>query len=191
MRHVTYASLRPDQLVLEDDPSFLPDFALAPLDLDDVSELDLPGPARSSSLLSLRRSRSPRPITLEEHEGGPVLGIQVPSSDASPGGLAGFVVPGDDGPGTRVHGGTAIYMDDEGFEPGVDFGFDADGNLVEHALTDHVQRTPATVARPGLPSSSAASARVRQEHEDAQQLGGDVSTVWHASVPIDINVFPV
>ncbi|GME24101.1 Meiotic recombination protein rec8 [Neofusicoccum parvum] len=131
---------RPDQLVLEDDPSFLPDFALAPLELDDASDLDLPTLTRSSSLSSPRRSRSPRQeITLEEQDGGPVFGIQVPSSDGhSFGDIGGFVVPGDDGP---------------------DFGFDAEGNLIEHVSSSHLQKTPATVPRPGLPSSSAASAR--------------------------------
>ncbi|KKY22473.1 putative rad21 rec8 n terminal domain-containing protein [Diplodia seriata] len=81
---------RPDQLVLEDDPSYLPDFALAPLDLDG-SDLEPPSLTRSSSLSSLRHSRSPRrSISLEDQNRGSVFGIQVPSSDS--GGFSGIVL---------------------------------------------------------------------------------------------------
>lgn len=85
-------------------------------------------------------------------------------------------MPGDDGPGTKVPGGSPLRVEDEGFEPLVDFGFDAEGNLIEHVSSSHLQKTPATVPRPGLPSSSAASARVRKEHEEAQQQGAEVGS---------------
>lgn len=91
-------------------------------------------------------------------------------------------MPGDEGPGTRVPGGSALDIENEGFEPGVDFGFDAEGNLIEHASADKIQRTPSSAGRPdplsrALPSSSAASARARQEHEEAQQYGANVSSL--------------
>ncbi|OJD35613.1 rad21 rec8 n terminal domain-containing protein [Diplodia corticola] len=142
---------RPDQLVLEDDPSYLPDFALAPLDYDDL-DLELPSLTRSSSLSSLRHSHGPRrSISLEDQQGGPVFGIQVPSSDTSGfNGIGGFVVPGDEGPGTRVPGGSVLNVEDEGFEPGVDFGFDEEGNLVEHASAEKLHRTPLSGTRPAL-----------------------------------------
>ncbi|KAL1648060.1 R8 protein [Diplodia intermedia] len=183
---------RPDQLVLEDDPSYLPDFALAPLDLDG-SDLEPPSLTRSSSLSSLRHSRSPRrSISLEDQKRGSVFGIQVPSSDSGGfSGIGGFVVPGDEGPGTRVPGGSVLNVEEEGFEPGVDFGFDEEGNLVEHASADKLHRTPLSGTRPGLlgrgmgfPSSSAASARVRQEHEEAQQLGPGYNEQMDINIPI-------
>ncbi|KAK0653749.1 Meiotic recombination protein rec8 [Lasiodiplodia hormozganensis] len=181
---------RPDQLLLEDDPSYLPDFALAPLYLSD-SELEPPSLTRSSSLSSLHHSRTPRrSISIEDQHGGPVFGIQLPSSDSGgPSGIGGFVVPGDEGPGTRVPGGSALDIENEGFEPGVDFGFDAEGNLIEHAPADKLQRTPSNAARPdplsrALPSSSAASARARQEHEEAQQFGADYGEQMEIDMPI-------
>lgn len=171
--------------MLEDDPNFLPDFALAPLDLDDLN-LRLPPLTRSTSLSSRSRSYSPRrSITLEEQEGGPVFGLQIPSSDSGGfGGTGGFAVPGDEGPGTRVPGGDIYNFEDEGFEPGVDFGFDAEGNFIDHAPADNLQRTPSTVARPHLPSSSAASARARQEHEEAQQHDVDYGDKMDIDMPL-------
>ncbi|EKG17980.1 hypothetical protein MPH_04788 [Macrophomina phaseolina MS6] len=169
--------------MLKDDPNFLPDFTLAPLDLDDI-DLVPPPLTRSSSLSSLCSPQSPhRCITTEEQEGGPLFGLNFPSSGSGGFSAIGdFVVPGDEGPGTKVPGGVAF--DDEGFEPGVDFEFDIEGNMIEHVSADELRRTPSTVAKPGLPSSSAMSAKARQEHEEARQFGGE----YDDKMDIDISL---
>ncbi|KAF2083394.1 hypothetical protein K490DRAFT_51799, partial [Saccharata proteae CBS 121410] len=149
---------RPDQLLLEDDPSYLPDFAIAPLDFD-LSNLDI-GAENLSSIGSSQRSR--RSVSLKEQYGGRVGGLVLTSSDShSLGGgyTGGFSVQGDEGRGSALN-----VQDDDGFMPEADFAFDAEGNLLELAP---VQRphpsTPGIDVGPGIPTGSAVADRVGAE----------------------------
>ncbi|KAK8240208.1 Rad21/Rec8 N terminal domain-containing protein [Phyllosticta capitalensis] len=143
---------RPEQLLLQDDPSFLPEFAFEPLDLDlDVST--------TNASLSPRSSRRSRSINLEERIGGPVGGINLSTSDTAAGDFGGFTVPGDDGIGSGG-AGRSSHPEDDGFDPNADFAFDADGNLIEREIQDEAQKSP---------SRGPASEATRSDHEIAQQ----------------------
>ncbi|CAD6589209.1 MAG: hypothetical protein ASARMPREDX12_003693 [Alectoria sarmentosa] len=138
--------VRPDQLVIQDDPAFLPDLALPILDID-LSAFDI---STDSSRL---------------------LGLVIPSSySGGAGDLGGFILPGENGSSAqrRARIGRLLDDEDEGFDIDPGFTIDADGNLVE-------ERTPGPSAAPAggmrLGSDSAASARVRQELMEGQQAG--------------------
>ncbi|KAF1929380.1 uncharacterized protein M421DRAFT_100483 [Didymella exigua CBS 183.55] len=161
---------RPEQLILQDDPYFLPDFALPPAEFLADLGLDLPRSGESQSLTpfgSQQSSQSP-------HVGG--YGLVLPSS--SPDRSVGVGLEGDNG-----------GHDNDGFvdidnllnleEP--EFIFGEDGNIIEFTPAQHAPETPAAaVAAGGAPmqSDAGASARVRREHEEgqlgrAEALGGD------------------
>ncbi|KAK7513792.1 Rec8 like protein-domain-containing protein, partial [Phyllosticta citriasiana] len=156
---------RPEQLLLQDDPSFLPEFALEPLDLAmDISAANASFTSGSNTL-SPHASRRSRSITLDEHLGGPFGGLNIPTSDTGAGDFGGFVVPSDDGAGIRAHGGSS-HIQDDGFDPNTDFAFDADGNLIEHDLPQQTHQTP----RVGSASQSVAGGSARPlEREGIQQ----------------------
>lgn len=82
-------NFRPDQLLLQDDPTFMPDLAFGGFDLD-LSNLDLAVSAQSSSVLSPRSGLSNRSSL------GSVPGIVIPSSASGGVGIGGFQLPGDD-----------------------------------------------------------------------------------------------
>ncbi|KAK8227988.1 Rec8 like protein-domain-containing protein [Phyllosticta paracitricarpa] len=156
---------RPEQLLLQDDPSFLPEFALEPLDLAmDISAANASFTSGSNTL-SPHASRRSRSITLDENLGGPFGGLNIPTSDTGAEDFGGFVVPSDDGAGIGAHGGSS-HIQDDGFDPNADFAFDADGNLIEHDLPQQTHQTP----RVGSASQSIAGGSARPlEREGIQQ----------------------
>ncbi|KAF2458390.1 Rec8 like protein-domain-containing protein [Lineolata rhizophorae] len=173
---------KPSQLLLEDDPAFVPDVRLASIldvNLDAVLSnqgLLTPqrgGPAGSSQLLPSTRDRSgASSMALPP---GINLHSQSSMSRGGSGGLGGFVVPGDVGPGFS-EGGVAVG-DDEGFLPEADFRFDEEGNIImldapEQAQSQRVgSETHAGSGRLQM-GSDVASARVRAEHSEARQFEG-------------------
>lgn len=165
----------PDQLVLQDDPAFIPDFLLPSLDID-LSALDI------SIDTSLRRSSvlSPRSQLLSisngENEDSSKLGLIIPTSDSGGvGDLGGFVLPEDDRYSLHrvLDTGGLLRDDDEGFNLDPGFTVDADGNLL---LTENQGMTRqqniweagrgTTVSR-----DSGISGRVRQELDEGAQVG--------------------
>jgi len=83
-------TFRPDQLLLQDDPAFMPGLAFGGFDLD-LSNLDITTSAQSSSILSPRSGLSNR----SSHGSGP--GIIIPSSISGGGaGMGAFQLPGYD-----------------------------------------------------------------------------------------------
>ncbi len=157
----------PDQLVLEDDPAFLPDFPGLDIDLSAL-DISTDGSSRRSSLLSPHSLRSS--LSSNTNGDGSMLGLIIPTSDTGGGGdFGGFDLPGDDHalarPSSRLR--SLLEDEEEGFNLDPGFAIDGDGNVV---LTgqDQPQPTPVAVgARFG--SESAASARVRQEFEEGRQ----------------------
>ncbi len=88
--NLTDIDFRPDQLLLQDDPAFMPGLAFGGFDLD-LSNLDITTSAQSSSILSPRSGLSNR----SSH--GSALGIIIPSSISGGGaGIGAFQLPGDD-----------------------------------------------------------------------------------------------
>lgn len=97
----------------------------------------------------------------------------IPTSDTgNAGDLGGFEIQGSDRGSVRIAGLRDNLLEEEGgFFPDVDFGFDADGNLIDLSTE---QQAPETIHRPTAPrlgSDSAARAQVRQEHEEGLQAG--------------------
>ena len=155
-----------------DDPAFLPDMALPALDLDFSNLIFEPAgdsQRSSQSLLSIRNRRG----SLSSHAGSGI-GIQLPSSSTHAGA---YQLPLDDpfggSSGQKAFGGEQdafgddvenLYQDDMIFE------FDADGMIRDIDVNEREARRAGSVFLPDqgrLESDSAASGRVRKEHEHA------------------------
>lgn len=169
--------------MLQDDPAFLPELAFRALDID-LSALDLSSDATShrSSLMS-QRSLTSSQSSHQEPE-GPHLDLIIPTSDT--GGAAdvgGFVIPGDNDDlaqrGSRL-GAPSFEGEEEGIFQDVDFEFDAEGNVVELSADDRAQRR-SVVGMGGsrLSRDSAASGRVRREHEEGLQAMARLGVSMH------------
>ncbi|KAL8808536.1 MAG: hypothetical protein Q9182_000087 [Xanthomendoza sp. 2 TL-2023] len=165
---------RPDQLVLEDDPAFVPDMVLPRLDLD-LAALEISSDATShqSSILSAQSHRTS--ISSHDENDASMLGLVIPSSDdGGAGDLAGFVVPSSDRMSVR-HNAVAEDLireaeDDFNFDPG--FIFDNDGNLIVTGdESPPLQADQAQIAVGRIRSDSAASAQVRRELEEGMRAG--------------------
>lgn len=171
---------RRDQLVLEDDPSFLPDFTLLPLDYDLANlanlAISLPGETQHSDSLLVTPYGSQN-LHDEQALARPIRGLISPSSDTGDhGDVGGFIVHSDDGRGTSRPAGPSsiIGREDDGFLPDADFGFDAEGNLLEFTPIQRISSTPAVGEGRALGSDAGASAKVRKEHEEGLKAGADV-----------------
>jgi meiotic recombination protein REC8 len=158
----------PEQLILLDDPAFLPENGLPNFDFSNL-DLDRKGDSQrsSQSMLSIRH----RSGSASSSHGPSVLGLNIPSS--SNGGAGTYQLPdpfqqpsgqNDAGLGLNVFGDdeVAIYNDDE-----ILFDFGDDGELRDIPASERQARRAGSVRPQGrLGSDSAASGRVRKEHED-------------------------
>ncbi len=161
-----------DQLVLEDDPAFLPDFALPGLDIG-LSALDISTDAssRRSSILSPHSQRS----SLSSHADGDesMLGLVIPTSDSvGAGDLGGFMLPeGNVSSAQRsAQLGRVLDDDDEGFNIDPGFTIDAEGNVIEERTAEPLPgAVPSGAVRLG--ADFAASGRMRQELMEGFQAG--------------------
>ncbi|KAH6351706.1 hypothetical protein HBI37_038350 [Parastagonospora nodorum] len=160
---------RPEQLVLQDDPSFLPDFALPPPEV--LADLDLGLDfivSRSGDSQSLTPFGSQQ--TQSSPNAGALGGLVLPTS--SPDGPGGFQFQsGDEAAGT-----TSFVGGDDGFDIGEpDFGFDENGELIEGPLVmPPVAGTPAARSAAGMHSDAGASTKVRKEHEEGRMGGAQI-----------------
>jgi meiotic recombination protein REC8 len=157
--------------MLMDDPAFLPDMALPALDFD-FSNLGLE-PAgdsqrSSQSMLSIRN----RSGSLSSHASR--ISIQLPSSSTQAGA---YQLPFNDPfGGSSAQKGLGdpgnLFGDDEEnlYQDDMIFEFDADGMIRDIDVNEREARRAGNVFPSGhglLKSDSAASGRVRKEHEDA------------------------
>ncbi|KAF2689605.1 hypothetical protein K458DRAFT_475049 [Lentithecium fluviatile CBS 122367] len=167
---------KPEQLVLPDDPSFLPEFALPPPEL--LAELNL-GPAleplRNGDSQSLTPFGSQQPTT----PGGPIGGLILPSSSSV--GAGEFVIHGDNGLGA-LGGPSALLGGEDLDDPG--FAFDDNGNIIDFEEVNVISGTPAVPGGATMPSDAGASARVRQEHEEGLQAGAQFGDQMELDLPI-------
>ncbi|TVY81291.1 Meiotic recombination protein rec8 [Lachnellula suecica] len=151
---------RPEQLVLMDDPAFLVDMALPPLEFERGLSLDPVGGQGESqrSMMSVGgrsgsvSSNSLPPLNLGSSSGNSI-GYQLPFDDPFAGSAQKAYI-GEDG---GAFGEEMMYQDDM-------FEFDGDGNMVDIPASERLARRSS--AHPRLGSDSAASGRVRREHED-------------------------
>lgn len=187
---LTKGSTSPDQLIVHDDPAFVPDFALPGLDID-LSALDISsGSSRHSSILSHQSQRSSLSSQPDADEA--VGFLIIPSSDS--GGardLGGFILPSDNPSSAQRSAriGGLLEDEDEGFNLDPGFTIDADGNLIEGNTPDLAAAPPVGVR---LGSDSAASVRVRQELLEGLEAGQYqvTSQLSHHILPLS-SQFPV
>ncbi|KAF2404318.1 hypothetical protein EJ06DRAFT_578973 [Trichodelitschia bisporula] len=155
---------RPPQLLLEDDPSFLPDLLLDPLD-DELTNLDTPMLANRvmSGTGSIHTWSSPTP--------GSRLGL---ASSPSIGDMGAFSYAGSHSRAASVvhHHSDTLGGEDNYRLPDIDFEFDDEGNIREYPQGQSPHVTPRAPRGPQLPSD--ASSRVRREHEEGRQLGANL-----------------
>lgn len=161
---VSNKNCRPEQLLLLDDPTFLPDAALPPLDFG-FDLQDLGDSQRSTQSMMSIRQRSGSVVSSRT---GSALGINLPSSS---GNSHAYQLPGVD-----AFGNTPIHKDYEGLGRDLEeefieddniFAFNEDGELLDLPPTGKDPSPSAALFPSGhRPSDSAASGRVRQEHED-------------------------
>ena len=162
---------RPEQLVLADDPTFLPDLALPAPDL--FGELD------STFGLDIARTDDSQTLTPfgSQHSSsshvGEIGGLILPSS--SPDMPGEFRVKGDNEFGSVGGRGDTLGAGDmlEMLEP--DFMFGDDGDIIELPAGNALARTPRVSGGARMPTDAGASARVRREHEEGLNAGAQVS----------------
>jgi meiotic recombination protein REC8 len=158
---------RPEQLILMDDPAFLPETALPALDFDLASlERSLPRGSQlsSESMMSIHgRNRS-------NSTPQAVGGLHLPSSSTHAG-L--YQLPLDDpfigSSAQRLPGSTGNGLfDDEGeyFQDDMIFEFDANGEMRDIDASEREARRAGRVNRGRIGSDSTGSGRVRKEHDD-------------------------
>ncbi|KAJ4994305.1 hypothetical protein SVAN01_00134 [Stagonosporopsis vannaccii] len=156
---------RPEQLVLQDDLSFLPEFALPPpellVDLGLGVDLDSPRSGQYQSLTPFGSRQSSQ----SSHANG--FGLVLPSS--TPDRLPAVGLEGDYG----GQGDDLLNIENllQLEEP--DFTFGEDGDIIELTPRQHARgafATPTAVGISSMHSDTAVSARVRQEHKEGRQL---------------------
>lgn len=162
---------RPEQLVVQDDPAFLPDFFFPTLDMDlSILESATQGSSLVSSAMSAQSHRSSH----SSAEGGKssVLGLSIPTSDTgNAGGVGEFMFAGsDDGSAYRSSRPAALLNDDEGFLPDVGFNFDEEGNIIDSRAQPQL---PVNLNDVDLPISHSipraqGDSQMRQEYQDSQ-----------------------
>jgi hypothetical protein len=162
--------IRAEQLVLQDDPSFLPEFALPPpellADLDLGLDLNISRSGDSQSLTPFGSQHSQS----SSHTGA--LGrLVLPTSSPDPLG-GGFELQGDN----DAAGHSGFLGDADGLDLGEpDFMFDENGEFVEVQVPQNGAGTPAARSVAGMQSDAGASAKVRKEHEEGRMGGAQVS----------------
>ncbi|KAI9817479.1 MAG: hypothetical protein M1827_001089 [Pycnora praestabilis] len=191
---------RPDQLILQDDPAFLPDFILPDLDFN-LSKLDLSSSAvaHRSSVLSPYSQQSSRSSRQDAEDSA--LGLIIPTSDTgNSAGVEGFLPQFGDISSLHRDSVTAALdpfgiNEEDGFFPDVDFEFDAEGNVRElGGLAPERAMGIADMGRRRIGNDSVAVGRVQLEHEEGLQAGqlGDPMEL-NDSIPLtgdDFNLLP-
>ncbi|MCJ1285274.1 hypothetical protein MMC26_004614 [Xylographa opegraphella] len=163
------SNLLPDQLVLQDNPAFLPDIDLPGLDLDlSIFENSTQGSSHRTSIMSAGSQPSSRSSNKDGEAS--VVGLLIPTSDSgNAGGTEGFQVAMPGSNATEIGQGTAnVFLEEQGFFPDVDFNFDAEGNMVELETPQGVQFDEAV---PRTRSDSETSGRMRQGYDDGLLTG--------------------
>ncbi|KAL5353385.1 R8 protein [Pseudogymnoascus australis] len=160
---------RPDQLMLMDDPAFEPGLALPSLSPLDFSMLEEGLKDSQYSMLSSLKSFNASGISNSSQAS--LVGLQIPPSDSDITGqfqLSGRFQLGSSAQKTPS-GANPFDGDEPGLLDDLDFEFDADGAMVEVDAEELARRRmgvyPARAGR--AESDSAASGRVRRDHEEA------------------------
>lgn len=161
----------PDQLILLDDPAFALDMALPALDFD-FSKLDLDGSVLRDSQNSMLSPHTQSRRDSFASGGGSILRLVIPTSDM---GGSSYQLPysdafqlGDSSMHKTSVVGCLYGNEEEALIEDFDFEFDADGKMRDiDAAERELLRSESVLPRLSrLGSDSAASGRVRLEHEE-------------------------
>ncbi|KAL9639966.1 MAG: hypothetical protein Q9164_000595 [Protoblastenia rupestris] len=160
---------RPDQLMIQDDPAFLPDLAWPGLDTDlSAFDISTDSSSRWSRVLSPHSQRSS--LSSQHDADGSMLGLIIPTSDTGGAGeLGGFQLPSEHASSALRNERFERLLEDDGEALDIDPGFsiDAQGNFIEEPIAG-------SDVGPGplrLGSDSAASAHARRELEEGVRQG--------------------
>lgn len=169
-----------NQLILQDDPNFLPELDLLPMDLDNLEVATSHASQRSLSSLSPHSSQ----LTVAPfHEIGGLANPQSASSFAGGpvGGVAGYSIRGDSGAGTIFGSGIFDRQEPVGLlDDDLGLVIDDDGNVfIEEDPPYRQPRAPSGRADNTDFTSESASARVRREHDEGQHVQTSVSFRSH------------
>ena len=153
--------LRPDQLVLLDDPAFVPDNIYPMMDLDFSMLESSQGSEHTSALLS-----GPSRLSSRSSVGsvGPFPGIEIPASGSTGAGFGGFELPGSMPGPTEQERRITVETEEGGFLPDVDFDFDEEGNMID--LGAGGIAAPEIDVPPRLRRDAHLTEQVRMEHEE-------------------------
>ncbi|KAL6710837.1 R8 protein [Coniothyrium glycines] len=163
---------QPEQLMLQDDPSFLPEFILPSSDI--MADLNL---NFDFNFAQSGDSQSLTPFGSQLSQcSTPVGGLVLPSS-SSPHAAPGFRLEGDDGPSNLGDTGGLFGAEDSIEMPEPNFTFGDDGEIIDLPVRNLIARTPGPHPGSAMQSDAGASERVRREHEEGQQAG--------VQIPID------
>lgn len=168
--------------MLQDDPNYLPDFDLMPLDLDRL-DFDMTTTEDSQrSTLSPHNSQQTEIGIGSQHDIG---GLIIPQSASSllggpVGGIGGFSIRRDSGAGARVDIG--------GLDDDLGLAIDDDGNL--RIVDEPVRQSGLPSVRGERIEFGSASSRVRREHEEGQ-LGRDIVSALSHLMSAFTNVYIV
>lgn len=170
-RKISLMPISPDQLILIDDPAFMAEMAIPALNFD-ISNLYLNKTILGDSQGSMLSPHSHSRRDSSASEGGSLLGLVIPTSDM---GGSSYRLPFNDAfqlgdPSIqKISGGHRLFEDDEqGLVDNFGFEFDADGKIrdIDAAERDLLRSGSVLPRLSRLESDSAASGRVRREHEE-------------------------
>ncbi|KAL1792695.1 hypothetical protein ACET3X_009202 [Alternaria dauci] len=156
---------RPEQLIFEDDPSFLPELALPPpellSELDHNFNLDIARSGDSQSLTPFGSQRS-----LSSSHTSAIGGLVLPTSSPVVAGefrLEGYDRVNSDGVPSAMYSRNTMEIEDP------DFMFADDGEIIQFSPRRSVARTPARSPGVTMFGDAGASARALKEHVEGQQ----------------------
>ena len=160
---------RPDQLVLQDDPAFLPDIDLPSLDLDlSLFENSTQGSSYRTSIIFASSHQSS--VSSNKDGEDSVLGLLIPTSDSgNAGGIEGFQLAKSGSNATEIdHGIRDVFPEERGFFPDVDFNFDTEGNMIELEAPQALQSVNPV---PRDRSDSETNTQLHHDHDDGHLTG--------------------
>lgn len=155
---------RPEQLVLQDDPAFLP--GLFPVLDFNLSSSSLSS-GESSKRTSMLSALSGLSSVSSDPEARPPLGLVIPGTSGSSDHAGGAPYIASESLQSGHRSLLSLLDDEANLLPDVDFRFDDDGNMVD-VVPEVVPEVADIAVNLRMRSDSLASGRVRQEHEDGR-----------------------
>ena len=170
---------RPDQLVLPDDPAFVPDNVFPILDLD-LSNLEITQPSSSKLGSSLVSGGSKQAAISSEGGRRGAAGFEGRSTSEDVGGMGGFDVPQSLASSAFRPREPMLPGDEPGFLSEVGFAFDQDGNIIETGgeagvtAAEGDQRVPRTEGDLALSQQLGRGLQALRNHQEEVSVIGQI-----------------